>query len=653
MSDDSAPVAITLAETARLARVGRAAVSNWRRRYDDFPEPSGGTDSSPLFALDAMESWLLRHGKIQERTGALDRLWPRFESLGDLDAIGAVIATLGARLADLPDPDPRPSTKVEQSLVGEALAAAKGQDPLAVFNYLLDRWLRVFVRQVSTTPRPLAELMSLIAADQHTGTVRRVFDPACGIGTLPLAAMERFPDAEQAGQDSDPIRCALARARLRLASPGIRVDVRAADTLLADTFSGVTADVVLCDPPTNERDWGYGELTTDPRWLYGHPPRTEPELAWVQHVVSVLAPGGTAVILLPPAVASRRAGRRIRGALLRSGVLLAVIALPLGAAPPHGIGLHLWVLQAPPEQAREDILFVDTADCRPTDSLGRQVVDWPAITQRVLAAFRKKDAEGAVRVPVIDLLDEQVDLTPARRIPASAASAATELRRSWKRLDIRLSAITELRETLSRVLPGPPAPGPPVISVAELERANAVQILTGRSIPEGLPRRSDQPGNAHAVLELNTLDNQSAWLSDLDVQEHGESLLLTEADDLVVISAARLFDLWVETRAGVVIGPQLQVVRADETVIDPWFLAACLRTPDNIRRAGGHASSSSRVDIRRLHVLRLPREEQARYGALYRKVVSLEDSLRAMSSEGALIRRTMEELISAGRFPRD
>ncbi|MFF3863624.1 hypothetical protein [Streptomyces sp. NPDC002209] len=35
---------VFLAEVARMARVGRAAVVNWRRRQDDFPDPVAGTD---------------------------------------------------------------------------------------------------------------------------------------------------------------------------------------------------------------------------------------------------------------------------------------------------------------------------------------------------------------------------------------------------------------------------------------------------------------------------------------------------------------------------------------------------------------------------------------------------------------------------------
>ncbi len=38
---------VTAAGIARLAGVGRAAVSNWRRRHADFPKPVGGTGPAP------------------------------------------------------------------------------------------------------------------------------------------------------------------------------------------------------------------------------------------------------------------------------------------------------------------------------------------------------------------------------------------------------------------------------------------------------------------------------------------------------------------------------------------------------------------------------------------------------------------------------
>ncbi|MET8933807.1 restriction endonuclease subunit M, partial [Streptomyces sp. NPDC004611] len=65
---------VTAAGIARLAGVGRAAVSNWRRRHADFPKPVGGTETSPSFALTEVEGWLRRQGKLAE-VPLRERVW--------------------------------------------------------------------------------------------------------------------------------------------------------------------------------------------------------------------------------------------------------------------------------------------------------------------------------------------------------------------------------------------------------------------------------------------------------------------------------------------------------------------------------------------------------------------------------------------------
>ncbi|WP_250034332.1 helix-turn-helix transcriptional regulator [Paractinoplanes maris] len=65
---------VTAADIARLAGVGRAAVSNWRKRYDTFPTPIGGTAASPQFDLDDVERWLADQGKLPAVADE-DRLW--------------------------------------------------------------------------------------------------------------------------------------------------------------------------------------------------------------------------------------------------------------------------------------------------------------------------------------------------------------------------------------------------------------------------------------------------------------------------------------------------------------------------------------------------------------------------------------------------
>lgn len=215
-------------------------------------------------------------------------------------------------------------------LLRAAAELAAGTGIQETFEFLLGRQLDANPRQYTLTPPGLAELMAALV---ETGErpARTVLDPAAGTGAL-LRAVGR-PAALYA-QENDLDLAALTALRLALhTDTGCALAARTGDTLRADAFPQLAADAVLCHPPFNERNWGHDELAYDPRWEYGFPARTESELAWVQHALAHLREGGTAVLLMPPAAASRRSGRRIRADLLRRGALRAVIALPAGAAP--------------------------------------------------------------------------------------------------------------------------------------------------------------------------------------------------------------------------------------------------------------------------------------------------------------------------------
>lgn len=657
-------VLVTLAEIARFAGVGRAAVSNWRRRFEDFPDPVGGSDASPQFALDTVEEWLLIHGKLRASAGVLDRLWPHIEALGDRDRMGLVIAEAGLRLASAspvwPDEVPQLSPN-ELRLVDEATQAGLSGNGVETFHVLLERWLSTHVRQITTTPASLADLMTALADEAHEQRpVRRVADPACGTGTLLMAAVRHWSAREPlklTGLDVDPVLARLAAARLDLAVGHEQVDIVIADTLRDAPVVGGRADIILCNPPANERDWGHAELATDRRWLFGQPPRTESELAWVQHVVSDLAEDGVAVVLLPPAVASRRAGRRIRAGLLRAGSLQAVVALPPGAAPPYGVGLHLWVLRAPDtSEAEGRVLLVDAADCRhtPTEG-GTQVVDWDGVRERVFAAVRGDAPPGVVMVPVVDLLGEETDLTPARHVPPAVATSAVELNRSWTRFDQSLVAVRDAGQALRPLASARSPQARVAVSVGELEAADALALTPGGTLPEGALRRGPRPDQGVPVLmaaHLGEGQGEQWWMTADDVErgERERKLTVTSSGDIVVVTTFTEFDAWVETSAPNVLGPHLQRLRVDPERLDPWFLAACLRVRFNARQAGTHASVSSRVDVRRLRALRLPMDEQRRYGAIHRQLIEFERAAVELSSVSGALSGTLSELLAVGQI---
>ncbi|WP_253866470.1 N-6 DNA methylase [Micromonospora sp. WMMA2032] len=329
---------ITAAEIARLAGVGRAAVSNWRKRHGDFPEPVGGSATSPEFDLAQVEQWLRGQGKLPEVSRA-DRLWRHLTAGRENPA--TALAAVGEHL--LARRRGERSSRADDQLAGllpEVDALADELGPQGAFDELWQRFSAPGPGRPFATPDDLADLMVGLAG-VGGGTV---LDPAAGTGAT-LRAAVRAGGTAAYGQELDEDLARLAGLWLVLrAVPG---EVRPGDSLRTDAFPGHTVDAVVCHPPFGITNWGLDELGYDPRWEYGVPPRTEPELAWVQHALAHLRPGGHAVLLMPPTAAGRRGARRIRAELLRRGALRAVVALPAGAAAPHGVPLHLWVLRRP------------------------------------------------------------------------------------------------------------------------------------------------------------------------------------------------------------------------------------------------------------------------------------------------------------------
>ncbi|MFE0458425.1 N-6 DNA methylase [Kitasatospora sp. NPDC058965] len=604
---------VTAAGIARLAGVGRAAVSNWRRRHADFPKPVGGTDTSPAFDLAEVEQWLRGQGKLGQ-VPLRERVWQQVE--GDRDGAAAALRAVGTVLLRGGDGGPD-----RQELAAGARELAAELGVRQAFEFLMGRHLEAGSRQYTLTPAPLAELMAELG-----GPAELVLDPACGFGALLGAA----GPAAVAGQELDPDLAALTALRLALHGDG-PVDIRAGDSLRADAHPQLRADVVLCHPPFNERSWGNEELAYDTRWEYGLPPRTESELAWVQHTLAHLKENGCAVLLMPPAAASRRSGRRIRADLLRRGALRAVVALPAGSAPPYGIPLHLWVLRRPAATAAQPqpqrLLVVDVAD--------REQIGWQELRSTVLADWQAFDRDGespdrpgvSSTVPLVDLLDDDVDVTPARHLPPRPAADGAGL------AEVREQLTGALRRTVELAPLTGAAGGParwPMTSVGELARAGALVMRTGGS--------GAGPAGGPPVLTEHDLVAGTAPSGVLPEGEDEEPVLLRTGDVVLPVlgrgTVTRVVDA---ATAGAALGRNVYLLRPDPATLDPWFLAGFLRGSANSRQASSFTTTATRIDVRRLQVPRLPLAEQHRYGERFRAVAAFEEASRLAARLGELL----------------
>ncbi|MET8157855.1 N-6 DNA methylase [Sphaerisporangium sp. NPDC005289] len=664
-------------DIARLADVGRAAVSNWRRRYDDFPQPVGGTAASPLFSLPEVEDWLRRNGKSYEMSLG-DRAWQRLRAAGDDLRLGDLVACAGAFLlylrrdpggwkavtrsqepakrlhraaaaatADLPVPVDWSLVDIRLYRLLADLAAEQG--PAVAFELLCERYVEAHSRRLSVTRADHAELMARLAgarparrfraepaegsAEGSGGSVEEpegsaevagdpddgpatVFDPACGVGALLLP----FTGARVLGQESGETAALLAAVRLLLR--GVRADLVAGDSLRQDGFPDLRADVVVCDPPFNERAWGHEELTGDPRWEYGLPPRGESELAWVQHCLARVRPGGLVAILMPAAAASRRPGKRIRGNLLRGGALRAVLTLAAG-------GPDLWLLRRPEpgERPPSQVLMLDASD-----GLTGVEAAW-----RAFAA----DPEGEPPAPgravrIIDLLDDEVDLSPARhRRPPDEPDAVAEFGRVRERF-------ADAAASLGGALPGVAPPGQarelPTTTIGELVRAGIVTIHPGP------PKMTTDTGEVPVLTAADVVDGGPPS----GRAPAGAGHVVLAAGDVVATVATGDGAARVVAEPGAVLGPQLHLYRLDRDRLDPDFLAG------HLRHAGASAarpySGVSRVDARRVRVPLLSLAEQRAYGRAFRELLALEDRLRATAALGERLVRLGFDGLAGGHL---
>lgn len=613
---------VSAAELSRLAGVTRATVSNWRRRHSDFPRAVGGSEARPLFDLDEVRAWLSAHDIAPPESPTTEL---RTLLRTDLTPDGAARLMHGLRrtgdrwvaeeVSGVPDDSVhRAVTLLER--VRESEGARAAIDALAE-RAMEDKP----TTGVYPTPEPLAALMAGMVCG--SGAIRSVLDPACGSGSL-LAAAAAHGAVELYGQDIAPVQ--VERARLTVAAEaGAQPRVRPGDSLQADAFPELRVDAVLTNPPYGDRDWGVTELAFDTRWEYGLPPRLESELAWVQHAIAHLRPGGTAAILLPPAVASRPSGRKIRTNLVRSGALRAVVGLAPGAAPPRHVGLQIWVLRkpGPDDRGTDSVLFVDTT--RLPSGTGEDRIAWDTVTESVTRAWRAFDeardpaavATAAAVVGCIDILDDAVDLSPAlyvhetidpegvsdridtavRRLGEAAeefSSARAELAgwtessgKSWRRVTV---ADLLKHGQLHWIRARPPAERP--------RAGDRRAVLTAADIAAGRPASATM-SSAHPAEEIAI--------------EPGDVLIPAVRGEVTV----RVAD---QGDAGALRGPHLHTLRPDLDRLDPWFLAGFLSSADGI--AAGR-TSTVRFDPAKLRVPVVSAREQRQYGLLFRRFLQL------------------------------
>jgi len=313
---------------------------------------------------------------------------------------------------------------------------AVGTDILGdAYEYLVGKFADVNRRKKAGefyTPRSVVRMMIEIL-DPKEG--ESIYDPACGTGGMLLAAIDHVQRqggdprtffGKIYGQEKNLTTSAIARMNLVL--HGIEdFQIVREDTLrnpaFSDSSSGglATFDCVLANPPFSLKEWGRELWENDPwgRTVYGLPPKSYGDYAFLQHMIASMAPGsGRMAVVLPQGALFRKGAEgKIRRALLEEDLVEAVI----GLAPNLFFGTNLagsiMVLRRRKPGGRQGKVLIVDASSLFRKARAQNFLDQEHADQIVTWVREFQDVEDRVKVATLDeIKDEDWTLNISRYV---------------------------------------------------------------------------------------------------------------------------------------------------------------------------------------------------------------------------------------------
>ena len=222
------------------------------------------------------------------------------------------------------------------------------------------------------TPADVSELLTRLGTVGKK-TVNKVYDPACGSGSLLLKA-EKVLGKEAVmngffGQEINITTYNLCRINMFLHDIGFdKFDIECEDTLTnPQHWDDEPFELIVSNPPYSIKWEGDDNplLINDPRFAPAGvlAPKSKADLAFIMHSLSWLAPNGTAAIVCFPGIMYRGgAEQKIRKYLVENNYVDCVIQLPANLF--FGTSIATCIMVMKKGKSDNKVLFIDaTNEC--------------------------------------------------------------------------------------------------------------------------------------------------------------------------------------------------------------------------------------------------------------------------------------------------
>jgi type I restriction enzyme M protein len=220
------------------------------------------------------------------------------------------------------------------------------------------------------TPQEVSELLTRIAVVGKT-SVNKVYDPACGSGSLLLKAAKILGRANVRqgfyGQEINLTTYNLCRINMFLHDIEFdQFDIAHGDTLIdPQHWDDEPFEVIVSNPPYSIKWEGDGNptLINDPRFAPAGvlAPKSKADFAFIMHSLTWLATNGTASIVCFPGIMFRGgAEKKIRQYLVEQNFVDAIIQLPINLF--YGAAIATCIMVLKKNKSNSDILFIDASE---------------------------------------------------------------------------------------------------------------------------------------------------------------------------------------------------------------------------------------------------------------------------------------------------
>lgn len=676
---------LALKDIAQLAGVSRPAVSNWKSRYANFPEPAENSPARrPLFEFSEVVTWLesedflpddwettateliitsainpLAVGSGDPASAALlalavlaahkrshDSLADVWSSMAEASTHDGVFPGLKRILSEL-DPDLLTSEEASRLLDGvhglpspvlSTLVAGLSQVNEAHYGAAADSIINTFFgsggrssySHYATITSP-ASLLLANAASTTVASGATIFDPTCGIAGTLLALHHRGTDLSLVGNDID--RTAVTIASLQTYLSDIPVTFTHNDILVTDPHPELKADTIISEPPFGIRlhkdQLSSVNVSLQSALGVTVPNHLAADAAFLAYPLQHLATEGRAYVLTNLSVCSQERLAEFRQKLVARGAVEALIQLPRKLLTYTSLATALWVLRAPGQDTENTpVLLADASDAKDAEN---NVAEW-------LHAMREgqETTIPTGSATLAEIITQNSSLMPSLLISRAPdkGEVLEDYQQSWAHLKDTARAVSD-------TLAAQPAPAD------ELPTAPATLALSDIGSVTRVPsryRKSDEERASETVpARLVPFRDRGEPAEEVSIEPGTPTV---QAGDLLIPNMtsvpARVFS---EIEGTWVAPAGMFVLRVTGENFLPEYLAACVNASFNAIDDGGMIP---RRKLSHIQIPLLPLEEQQKFLAVTGRLQLLADQAAELHRQAEKVSNAAMDIVRYG-----